>query len=107
MATLKNASFSHARVCSTHVKIIRNSGAYFFFGGFLQILTGILEWILGNTYPSVVFATYGAFFLTFGGTLNPGFAAVSTYAPPGEDASAGLTTRGFNASFGRVASLWC
>lgn len=77
------------------------SPEYFFFGGLLQILTGLLEWILGNTFPSAIFCTYGAFFLSFGGTLNPSFATFSSFAAAGEDASTGLTTQGFNAGFGK------
>ena len=78
-----------------------NSPQYFFFGGLLQVTTGLLEWILGNTFPSAIFFTYGAFFLSLGGTLNPSFAAFSSFAPAGEDASAGLTTQAFNAGFGK------
>ncbi|KAL1874885.1 hypothetical protein Daus18300_003426 [Diaporthe australafricana] len=72
---------------------------FFFFGGLLQLTTGLLEFVLGNTFPSVVFCTYGAFFLSLGGTLNPSFAAFSSFAPAGQDASIGLTTQAFNAGF--------
>ncbi|KAF3760949.1 hypothetical protein M406DRAFT_18130, partial [Cryphonectria parasitica EP155] len=73
---------------------------YFFFGGVLMILGGILEWVLGNSFPCVVFVTFGAFWLTFAGTLNPAFAAYSSYAATGQPAATGLETQGFNASFG-------
>ena len=33
--------------------------AYFFFGGVLMILGSIGEWIVGNTFPFVVFGTFG------------------------------------------------
>jgi len=61
----------------------------------------MLEWLLGNTFPSVVFAAYGAFFFSFGATLTPAFAAFASYAPAGDDPAAGLTSQGFNASFGK------
>ncbi|TKW56130.1 Protein alcS [Colletotrichum tanaceti] len=78
-------------------------GAYFFFGGLLMFVGGLLEWVLGNTFPSVVFLTFSAFWLTFGGTLHPSFAAFSSYAPAGSASGAeGLATRGFNASFGFI-----
>ncbi|KAH8902795.1 gpr1-like plasma membrane protein [Coniochaeta sp. PMI_546] len=80
-------------------------GTYYFFGGLLQLLGGFLEWVLGNTFPSVVFCTFGAFFLSFAATLSPSFAAFSTYAPAGADGSEGLVTQGFNASFG-FFTLW-
>ncbi|KAM0271618.1 hypothetical protein ACHAQH_009045 [Verticillium albo-atrum] len=76
-------------------------GAFFFFGGLLMFLGGLLEWILGNTFPAVVFLTFSAFWFTFGATLNPSFAAFASYAPPdAASVSEGLQTRGFNASFG-------
>ncbi|KAK2054722.1 GPR1/FUN34/YaaH-class plasma membrane protein [Colletotrichum caudatum] len=78
-------------------------GSYFFFGGLLMFVGGLLEWVLGNTFPSVVFFTFSAFWFTFGATLNPSFAAFSSYAPAGATSgAAGLATRGFNASFGFI-----
>lgn len=63
---------------------------------------GLLEWVLGNTFPSVVFLTFSSFWFTFGATLNPSFAAFSSYAPANATSGAeGLTTQGFNASFGQ------
>lgn len=73
---------------------------YYFFGGLLLIVAGLLEWFLGNTFPSVVFSAYGAFFLSFAGTLTPSFAAFASYAPAGAEPAAGLRTQAFNASFG-------
>lgn len=82
-----------------------HSGSYFFFGGLLMFVGGMLEWVLGNTFPSVVFTTFGAYWLSFGATLNPSFAAFSSYAPPGAASGAeGLATKGFNASFGQCSS---
>lgn len=46
--------------------------AYLFFGGVLMIIGGVLEFVLGNTFPSVVFTTFGAFWLTYGGRLHMG-----------------------------------
>lgn len=44
-------------------------GAYLFFGGMLMTVGGVLEFVLGNTFPSVVFTTFGAFWLTYGSEL--------------------------------------
>ncbi|KAL8700225.1 MAG: hypothetical protein Q9224_001063 [Gallowayella concinna] len=85
-----------------------STGAYFFFGGVLMIIGSIMEWIVGNTFPFVVFGTFGAFWLTFGATLVPSFNAYGAYVTdpavaanqmgnPGNPA--GLQTPGFNASF--------
>ncbi|KAI0125427.1 hypothetical protein BJ170DRAFT_637550 [Xylariales sp. AK1849] len=78
-----------------------STAAYFFFGGVLMMIGGLLEFFLGNTFPSVVFFTFGAFWGTFGGTLVPSFNAYGAYAPADATSiAAGLATQGFNASFG-------
>ncbi|APA13810.1 hypothetical protein SS1G_13899 [Sclerotinia sclerotiorum 1980 UF-70] len=74
-------------------------GSYYFFGGLLMIVGGFLEFILGNTFPFVVFISFGAFWLTFASTLQPFYGAYGLYAPPGGTAADGLQTVGFNASF--------
>lgn len=68
-----------------------------------MIIGGLLEWVLGNSFPSVLFLTFGAFWLSFGATLSPSFAAYASFAAEGEPAAAGLQTQGFNASFGRYS----
>ncbi|KAK0647202.1 gpr1-like plasma membrane protein [Cercophora newfieldiana] len=80
---------------------------YYFFGGLLLLLAALLEWLMGNTFPSVVFAAYGAFFFSFGGTLTPSFAAFASYAPAGADPASGLRTQAFNASFGWILVWMC
>lgn len=75
-------------------------------GGFLMVLSGILEWVLGNSFPSIVFCSLGCFWLSFGGILNPSFGAFSFYAPADAQSSAeGLATRGFNASLGKCYNI--
>ncbi|KAK8210118.1 hypothetical protein M8818_003605 [Zalaria obscura] len=79
--------------------------SYFFFGGILMILGATGEWILGNTFPFVVFGSFGAFWLTFAGTLDPTFSAYGAYSPDPSNPAGGLTTVGFNASFA-FFQLW-
>ena len=55
------------------------TAVYYYFGGLLLILGGVGEFILGNTFPCVVFLSFGGFWLSFGGTLTPFYAAVSAY----------------------------
>lgn len=70
-------------------------GVYILFGGLLLILSSILEFVIGNTFPSVVFGhlgmfcqsmtddkvevviliSTGAFCLAFGATMLPTFNA--------------------------------
>ncbi|KAM0513947.1 hypothetical protein ACHAPE_007302 [Trichoderma viride] len=73
---------------------------YFFQGGILMTLGGLLEWILGNSFPAVVFCTFGTFWLSYGGVLNPSFAAFSSFAGENEAGAEGLKTTGFNAGLG-------
>jgi uncharacterized protein len=58
-----------------------DSGVYYFFGGLLMVLGGFLEFVLGNTFPFVVFSSFGAFWLTFAATLTPYFNASIAYLP--------------------------
>ncbi|KKK20547.1 hypothetical protein ARAM_005064 [Aspergillus rambellii] len=76
------------------------SGAYFFFGGILLMVGGFLEFIIGNTFSSVVFMSFASFYLTLGSTLQPFYGAYAAYSPSATDPTAGLDTQGFNATFG-------
>jgi len=73
-------------------------GAYLFFGGVLMILGSVGEWIIGNTFPFVVFGSFGAYWLTFAATLQPFYNAYGAFSTTDNPAE-GLTTVGFNASF--------
>jgi len=64
-----------------------------------MIVGGFLEFILGNTFPFVVFSSFGAFWLTFAATLQPFYYAYGSYAPTGAPEAAGMGTVGFTASF--------
>ncbi|KXL49726.1 MAG: hypothetical protein FE78DRAFT_139424 [Acidomyces sp. 'richmondensis'] len=59
-------------------------GTFYFFGGMLQIIGALMEWIIGNTFPCVVFASYGAFWLTTGMTLTPEYDAMKAYSSTAE-----------------------
>lgn len=76
-----------------------STGVYFFFGGLLMILGGVGEFILGNTFPFVVFSSFGAFWLQYGATLQPFYNAYGAYSPNPEAPAEGLNTVGFNASY--------
>ncbi|SLM40807.1 GPR1/FUN34/yaaH [Lasallia pustulata] len=54
---------------------IASIGAYYFMGGLLMIIGGVLDWVLGNTFPFVVFCSLGGFWLTFATTLNAAYGA--------------------------------
>ena len=46
-----------------------------------MISGAFLEFVLGNTFPFVVFGSFGAFWLSFGATLTPYFNASIAYDP--------------------------
>ena len=54
------------------------SGLFFFFGGMLQILGSVLEWVLGNTFPFIVFACYGKTKLGYANGV-PKFVSINVY----------------------------
>ena len=65
-----------------------------------MIVGGFLEFVLGNTFPFVVFSSFGAFWLSLASTLQPVYYTYGSYAPAGEPEAAGIDTTGFTASFG-------
>jgi hypothetical protein len=54
-----NVSPSHSlqfvQIAIEEQTLIVSSGANYYFGGMLLIIAGLLEFFLGNTFPSVVF----------------------------------------------------
>jgi hypothetical protein len=86
-----------------------------------MVIAGVLEFILGNTFPFVVSCGFGmslfyanwsegyltlyfrtgGFWLTMGSTMTPGFGAYAAYSPDQDMPLLGLATPGFLASFGR------
>lgn len=97
-----------------------NIGTYYSFGGVLMILGSIGEvsdlllferlisrhwlipsqWIIGNTFPFVVFGSFGAFWLTFGMTLTPELNAQAAYTVAGGAPADDVA--GFYATFGKA-----
>ena len=53
------------------------------FGGVLLFLAGIGEFLLGNTFPMMVFFAYGAHFLSFATTFIPWYNAIGYFNPDG------------------------
>lgn len=96
-----------------------STGFFFFFGGLCMILGGVGEvsilrhnsdgtkltlkqWILGNTFPFVVFSSFGAFWLSFAATLVPYYNTYEAFKVPNEASSTGLETIGFNVGIGTL-----
>jgi succinate-acetate transporter protein len=58
---------------------------------------------LGNTFPFVVFCSFGAFWLGYGATLQPFYNSYSAYKEPGSATSTGIESVGFNVGIGKLA----
>jgi len=54
-----------------------------FFGGTLQIIGAIMEWVLGNTFSMCLFFTYGTFWVVAGTQLVPWFGVGIHYSASG------------------------
>jgi hypothetical protein len=93
------------------------TGTYFFFGGLLMLLgslgevsripiateTGtntVYQWIIGNTFPFVVFGSFSAYWLGFAATLTPEFNAYGAYSTDPNNLAEGINTVGFRSGFG-------
>lgn len=64
-----------------------------------MIIGSFLEFILGNTFPFVVFGSFGAFWLVFAATLTPYYNAFGAYSPDPTMPSEGLAEPMFLSSF--------
>ncbi|KIW83886.1 hypothetical protein Z517_03132 [Fonsecaea pedrosoi CBS 271.37] len=70
-----------------------------FFGGILQILGAIGEWILGNTFSMCLFFTYGTFWIVAGTQLVPWFGVGVQYSTTGDNFH-GMTEPAYFATVG-------
>ncbi|KAH8203510.1 hypothetical protein TruAng_002258 [Truncatella angustata] len=68
------------------------TGMYMFGGGGLLWFGGIGEWIVGNTFASVVFFAFGAFWFNFGAALMPFFNAYGAYSDDPGNPGLGFVT---------------
>lgn len=55
------STFLSPKQSQTQSDDVSGLAAFLFFGGVLMILGAIGEWIVGNTFPTVVFGTFGKF----------------------------------------------
>ena len=77
-------------------------GVFIFFGGMLQIIGSVMEWIIGNTFSFVVFGSYGAFWLALAATLNPFYNAEGAFVGESTGAAAAAGMAEFQTSLGNI-----
>lgn len=75
-----------------------NVACCIYVGGLLLLLGGIGEWIIGNTFPAVLFIIHGGFWTAFGYTIIPSIGAYGAYSTTGVVAD-GLKEPQFFATF--------
>lgn len=80
-------------------------GGYYYLGGLCMMLGGFLEFFLGNTFPFVVFVSFGGFWLSFATTLNGTYGIQAAYSATG-DAAAGAASKGYNTAFAFYLVFW-
>lgn len=59
-----------------------------------------VQFLIGNTFPFVVFGSFGAFWLGWAATLQPFYNAYGAYSNT-DNAADGLATIGFRSSYGK------
>jgi succinate-acetate transporter protein len=72
-----------------------------FFGGGIQILAAIGEWVIGNTFSMCLFFTYGTFWIVNGTQLIPWFNVGAQYSSPVGNTFAGMDEPSYFATVGK------
>lgn len=70
----------------------------------VQILGGIGEWIIGNTFSCALFLTYGTFWIVQGTTQMPFFSVGTNYSSTGNTLE-GVQTPEFDATIGTFSQI--
>jgi len=71
-----------------------------FFGGILLIMGSIGEFLLGNTFPFVVFGSFGAFWLAYGANYSAFYGSWSAYSTDVNNPALGLQAPAYASSAG-------
>ncbi|KAJ7289813.1 GPR1/FUN34/yaaH family-domain-containing protein, partial [Mycena rebaudengoi] len=54
-------------------------GDFYFIGGLGMTIAAVFEWVLGNTFPFVVFTTFGGFWFSLGVLFDPSKGIAASY----------------------------
>ncbi|OCB84317.1 hypothetical protein A7U60_g8997 [Sanghuangporus baumii] len=87
-------------------------GSFYACAGVGLYLACIMEWLIGNTFPSVVFGTFGGFWTAYGIIIQPSFGVAASFAPAEAAsnsitaAAAGAATRQYNSGLGLYFAVW-
>ncbi|KAL5513529.1 hypothetical protein ACEPAH_3928 [Sanghuangporus vaninii] len=87
-------------------------GAFYGVGGIGLYLACIMEWIIGNTFPSVVFGLFGGLWVSYAILLQPSFGIAASFATTDQAtssataAAAGSATPAYNDGVGFYFLVW-
>lgn len=88
-------------------------GSFYACAGIGLYLACIMEWIMGNTFPSVVFGTFGGFWISYGIINTPTQEIAASFAPASLNATngvtatlAGMQSPSFNVGLGMYFLVW-
>ncbi|KAL5530924.1 hypothetical protein ACEPAG_3800 [Sanghuangporus baumii] len=87
-------------------------GALYGIAGIGLYLACIMEWIIGNTFPSVAFGLFGGLWISYAILLQPSFDVAASFATPDQAtssataAAAGSATPAYNDGIGFYFVVW-
>jgi len=87
-------------------------GAFYACAGIGLYLACIMEWIIGNTFPSVVFGTFGGFFISYAIINQPTMGIAASFAPAADATNgvtaslAGASTPAYNTGLAFYFVIW-
>ncbi|EJD05917.1 uncharacterized protein FOMMEDRAFT_26712 [Fomitiporia mediterranea MF3/22] len=87
-------------------------GSFYACAGIGLYLACIMEWLIGNTFPCVVFGTFGGFWISYAINVQPTLQLAASFAPASDvsngitAAAAGAATPQYNAGLGLYFTVW-
>jgi len=87
-------------------------GAFYACAGIGLYIACIMEWIVGNTFPSVVFGTFGGFWISYGFIVQPTLDLAASFSPAANStngitaAIAGAASRQYNSGLALYFAVW-
>jgi len=86
-------------------------GTFYGAAGIGLYITAVMEWICGNTFPMVVFGTFGGFWVSYAILITPSFGIAPSFAPAlsanaTAAAAAGQMTRSYTTGVALYLLVW-
>lgn len=81
------------------------AGSFYYLGGMCMVIGGVFEGIIGNTFPFVVFISFGAFWLSYA-TLSTSFYGLQAAYSTTGNAAQGAETVGYNSGLAFYLLFW-